>query len=59
MTGELRNFLSLPYDEHEQLNLEAKEKRQKRVAPQKIQENGSSISPTKNALRRSRCCSAT
>jgi glutamine synthetase len=38
MTGELRNFLSLPYDELEQLNLEAKEKRQKRVAPQKIQE---------------------
>jgi glutamine synthetase len=38
MTGELRNFLSLPYDELEQLNLEAKEKRQKRVSPQKIQE---------------------
>jgi glutamine synthetase len=38
MTGELRNFLALSYDELEQLNLEAKEKRQKRVAPQKIQE---------------------
>jgi len=38
MTGELRNFLGLPYDELEQLNLEAKEKRQKRVALQKIQE---------------------
>jgi glutamine synthetase len=38
MTGELRNFLALTYDELEQLNLEAKEKRQNRVAPQKIQE---------------------
>jgi glutamine synthetase len=38
MTVELRNFLSLPYDELEQLNLEGKEKRQKRLAPQKIQE---------------------
>jgi glutamine synthetase len=38
MSVELRNFLSLPYDELEQLNLEAKEKRQNRVAPQKVQE---------------------
>ncbi|HEY3930225.1 MAG TPA: glutamine synthetase family protein [Candidatus Koribacter sp.] len=35
---ELRNFLSLPYDELEDLNLKAKEQRMKRVAAHKIQE---------------------
>src|SRR5438128_2418701 len=39
MTTELRNFLSLSYDELEQLNLKAKEQRQNRVAPHKIQED--------------------
>jgi glutamine synthetase len=34
----LRNFLALSYDELEQLNLNAKEQRQKRVATHKIQE---------------------
>ena len=38
MSSELRNFLSLSYDELEQLNLEAKEHRKNRVAPHKIQE---------------------
>jgi glutamine synthetase len=38
MFTELRNFLSLPYDELEQLNLKAKEQRRNRVAPHKIQE---------------------
>ncbi|HWZ96501.1 MAG TPA: glutamine synthetase family protein [Candidatus Dormibacteraeota bacterium] len=38
MSTELRNFLSLPYDELEQLNLKAKEQRKNRVAPHKIQE---------------------
>ena len=36
--SELRNFLAIPYDELEALNLEAKEQRQKRVAASKIQE---------------------
>src|SRR5271157_3168339 len=31
MSTELRNFLAIPYDELEQLNLEAKEKRKKRI----------------------------
>src|SRR6201996_8466246 len=35
---ELRNFLALPYDKLEELNLQAKEQRQKRVAAHKIQE---------------------
>src|SRR5207245_5653745 len=35
----LRNFLSLSYDELEQLNLKAKEQRNNRVAPHKIQED--------------------
>src|SRR6201996_1658320 len=35
---ELRNFLSLGYDELEDLNLKAKEQRSKRVAAHKIQE---------------------
>src|SRR3979411_120668 len=38
MSNELRNFLSLTYEELEQLNLKAKEQRQKRVAVHKIQE---------------------
>src|SRR5216117_3662859 len=38
MSTELRNFLSLSYDELEQLNLDAKEQRKNRVAPHKIQE---------------------
>src|ERR1700722_15362967 len=39
MPNELRNFLSLTYDELEELNLEAKEQRSSRVATDKIQEN--------------------
>src|SRR5580765_4795731 len=38
MFTELRNFLSLSYDELEQLNLKAKEQRKNRVASHKIQE---------------------
>ncbi|HYA22861.1 MAG TPA: glutamine synthetase family protein [Terriglobales bacterium] len=38
MSTELRNFLAIPYDELEELNLNAKEQRQKRVSPQTIQE---------------------
>ncbi len=38
MSNELRNFLAISYDELEELNLNAKEQRQSRVAPQKIQE---------------------
>src|SRR5712675_366969 len=38
MANELRNFLELSYDELEQLNLEAKEQRKKRVAIDVIQE---------------------
>ena len=38
LRNELRNFLSLPYDELEELNLKAKEQRKKRVDPAKIQE---------------------
>src|SRR6266436_377985 len=38
MSNELRNFLALSYDELEQLNLKAKEQRQKRLAVHKIQE---------------------
>ena len=38
MLTELRNFLAIPYDELEDLNLQAKEQRLKRVAPHKIQE---------------------
>jgi glutamine synthetase len=38
MSNELRNFLAIPYDELEELNLNAKEQRQARVAPNKIQE---------------------
>src|SRR6202051_3529407 len=38
MSLELRNFLSHSYEELEDLNLQAKEQRMKRVAPDKIQE---------------------
>jgi len=38
MSTELRNFLALPYDELEDLNLKAKKQRQDRVAPHKVQE---------------------
>jgi len=38
MSSELRNFLTLSYEELEELNLHAKEQRQKRVAAHKIQE---------------------
>jgi glutamine synthetase len=38
MSTELRNFLALSYEELEELNLQAKEQRMKRVAPDKIQE---------------------
>jgi glutamine synthetase len=38
MAAELRTFLELPYDELESMNLQAKEQRRKRVAPDKIQE---------------------
>jgi glutamine synthetase len=38
MSNELRNFLTLSYEELEELNLEAKEQRKNRVALHKIQE---------------------
>src|SRR5471030_461276 len=38
MSNELRNFLALPYEELEELNLKAKEQRKNRVAAHKIQE---------------------
>src|SRR5512135_3012779 len=38
MSNDLRNFLALPYDELEEMNLQAKEKRKNRVAAHKIQE---------------------
>ncbi len=38
MSNELRNFLALPYDELETMNLQAKEQRLKRVASHKVQE---------------------
>ena len=38
MSNELRNFLALSYEELEELNLEAKEQRKKRVAPDRIRE---------------------
>ena len=38
MSTELRNFLSLSYDELEELNLKAKEQRRNRVALHKLQE---------------------
>src|SRR6201998_3560661 len=39
MSTELRNFLSLSYEELEELNLKAKEQRQNRTAVHKIQED--------------------
>src|SRR5437773_10664560 len=38
MSNELRNFLAIPYDQLEELNLNAKEQRQKRTAVHKVQE---------------------
>jgi glutamine synthetase len=38
MPSELRNFLAIPYDELEELNLNAKEQRKERIAPNKIRE---------------------
>ena len=38
MSNELRDFLAIPYDELEELNLKAKKQRLDRVAPGKIQE---------------------
>jgi glutamine synthetase len=38
MSTELRNFLAIPYDELEEINLKAKKQRLDRVAPNKIQE---------------------
>src|SRR6202142_3333697 len=38
MTTDLRNFLAIPYEELEELNLKAKAQRMSRVAPHKIQE---------------------
>ncbi len=38
MSNELRNFLAIPYDQLEELNLQAKEQRLKRVDAHKIQE---------------------
>jgi glutamine synthetase len=38
MSPELRNFLAIPYDELEEMNLKAKKQRLDRVAPNKIQE---------------------
>src|SRR5271167_510550 len=38
MPTELRNFLAIPYDELEEMNLKAKEQRRTRVATHKIQE---------------------
>src|SRR3981189_3372497 len=38
MSTELRNFLAIPYDELEELNLTAKKQRLDRVTPHKIQE---------------------
>ncbi len=38
MSTELRNFLAIPYDELEEMNLKAKKQRLDRVAPGKVQE---------------------
>ncbi len=38
MSTDLRNFLAIPYDELEEMNLKAKKQRLDRVAPHKIQE---------------------
>jgi glutamine synthetase len=39
MSSELRNFLAIPYDELEELNLKAKEQRRNRVPADQIQED--------------------
>ena len=39
MSTELRNFLAIPYDELEEMNLKAKKQRLDRVAPHKVQED--------------------
>jgi len=39
MSTDLRNFLAIPYDELEELNLKAKEQRRKRVSADKVQED--------------------
>jgi glutamine synthetase len=38
MSNDLRNFLAIPYDQLEELNLNAKEQRHKRTATHKVQE---------------------
>src|ERR1700683_4230224 len=38
MSTELRNFLAIPYDELQEMNLKAKKQRLARVAPSKIQD---------------------
>ena len=38
MATELRSFLTLPYDELEELNLKAKEQRRKRIPAHQLQE---------------------
>ena len=38
MSTELRNFLAIPYDELEEMNLKAKKQRMDRVPLNKIQE---------------------
>src|ERR1700723_4643786 len=38
MSTELRNFLAIPYDELQEMNLKAKKQRLDRVAPSKIQD---------------------
>ena len=49
MSNELRNFLALSYDELEELNLQAKEQRMKRVAAHKIQEERLKVSDGREA----------
>src|SRR5579883_1808401 len=39
MSTELRNFLAIPYDELEEMNLKAKQQRLDRVDPDKIRED--------------------
>ena len=38
MTPELRDFLEIPYDKLEEMNLEAKKQRMDRVSPDQLQE---------------------
>ncbi len=40
MSTELRNFLSIPYDELEEMNLKAKKQRLDRVSPTKFRMSG-------------------